>query len=61
MSKDLAGLPKGWKVVRLGEISKDIQSGGTPLRNQKSFYEGSIPWVKTLDLNEGVVNCTEEK
>ncbi len=58
---DKIELPPGWKVVKLGEISKDIQSGGTPSRKKPEFYGGSIPWIKTLDLNENIVTKTEEK
>lgn len=50
-----------WKKVRLGDISK-ISSGNTPLRSEKKFYEnGTIPWVKTMDLNNGNILATNEK
>ncbi|MBE9230160.1 restriction endonuclease subunit S [Cuspidothrix issatschenkoi LEGE 03284] len=58
---DKIELPPDWKVVKLGEISKDIQSGGTPYRKKPEFYGGSISWIKTLDLNENIVTKTEEK
>lgn len=35
-------------------------AGGTPSRGIKSYYGGTIPWVKTLDLNYGKVISTEE-
>lgn len=38
-----------------------ISSGGTPHRGTAPFFRGDIPWVKTLDLNFGVVTSTEEK
>ncbi|GHB83835.1 restriction endonuclease subunit S [Persicitalea jodogahamensis] len=53
--------PLGWKTSKLGLIGK-VQAGSTPLRATMSFYEnGSIPWVKTLDLNNGEITQTEEK
>lgn len=39
----------------------DISAGGTPSRGNAAFFTGYIPWVKTLDLNSGVVTDTEEK
>ncbi|GBF36554.1 restriction endonuclease subunit S [Methanofervidicoccus abyssi] len=52
-----------WKEVRLGEIAKEIKSGGTPSRKNKEYWEnGTIPWVKIKDIpEEGYVNDTEEK
>nr|VFJ60887.1 MAG: type I restriction enzyme, S subunit [Candidatus Kentron sp. DK] len=38
-----------------------ISAGGTPSRGNKSFFEGNIPWVKTLDLNFSVIMDSEEK
>jgi len=52
-----------WREVRLGEIAKEIVSGGTPSRRNKEYWEnGTIPWVKIQDIPEdGYVNDTEEK
>jgi len=46
-------LPKGWEVKELGTIAK-ITSGGTPRRENKSYWGGNIPWVTTslIDFNE---------
>ncbi len=38
-----------------------ISAGGTPSRGNGAFFKGDIPWVKTLDLNFGLVTDTEEK
>jgi type I restriction enzyme, S subunit len=58
---DTRALPTGWIEVALGE-EFDCRSGATPKRSEheRYFANGSIPWVKTLDLNEGVVNSTDE-
>lgn len=53
-------IPEDWEVKRLGDIA-EITSGTTPSRDNSSFYsKGTIPWVKTTDLNNGVLNKTEE-
>ena len=52
-------------MARLGEIFT-ISSGGTPNKNEKSYYiNGTIPWVKTGDLKDqyvlnGIECITEE-
>lgn len=53
-------IPEDWEVKRLGDIA-EITSGTTPSRENSSFYSnGTIPWVKTTDLNNGILNKTEE-
>jgi type I restriction enzyme, S subunit len=53
-------MPESWTTTELGNIA-EIQSGGTPLRSHPEYYDGAIDWVKTLDLNDGIVLRTEEK
>lgn len=53
-------LPKDWKIKTLGEVCVTT-SGGTPSRGNKAYYNGSIPWVKSGELNKGVIYDTEEK
>ena len=36
------------------------QSGGTPSRSNKSYYGGNIPWLKTGDLNDGLISNIPE-
>jgi len=42
--------PKGWKVVKLGDICKQIKSGGTPLTTKREYWNGNIPFVKIEDI-----------
>jgi type I restriction-modification system DNA methylase subunit/restriction endonuclease S subunit len=50
-----------WEKVRLGEVFKS-KSGTTPSREKSKYYEnGTIAWVKTLDLNDSHIIETEEK
>lgn len=55
-------IPKEWHLVKLEKLGK-IQSGSTPLRSNYNefFMGGSIPWVKTMDLTNGLVKYTHEK
>ena len=53
-------LPEGWKWEKLGEICKTT-SGGTPSRGNKNYYNGNIPWVKSGELDKGLILDTEEK
>lgn len=54
-------IPEEWEVKRLEEIA-EIKSGTTPLRSIEDYFlKGNIPWVKTTDLNNGLLYETEEK
>ncbi|MFN9970237.1 MAG: restriction endonuclease subunit S, partial [Phycisphaerae bacterium] len=56
---EFRGGPK-WSASTLGELS-EISSGTTPLRANPEFFEGgTIPWVKTTDLNNSLITHTEE-
>ncbi len=57
---ELNNIPKHWQVKKLGEVCQTT-SGGTPSRGNKSYYEGNIPWVKSGELDRGLILDTEEK
>ncbi len=48
-----------WKSRPLGELATTT-SGGTPSRARKDYYGGSIPWVKSGELNDDYIFDTEE-
>lgn len=52
-------LPEGWCLTTLGSIGH-WQSGATPSRLQKEYYGGNIPWLKTGDLNDGIITNIPE-
>ena len=52
-------LPKGWCETLLGNIGH-WQSGATPSRLRKDYYNGDIPWLKTGDLNDSVIKSIPE-
>ncbi|MEY5049036.1 MAG: type site-specific deoxyribonuclease [Bacteroidota bacterium] len=52
-------LPKNWVECRLGELAT-VQSGGTPSRSIKDYWDGNIPWVKISDIKEMYVESTTE-
>ena len=52
-------VPEGWVWTTLGEVGT-WQSGGTPSRSNKTYYGGNIPWLKTGDLNDGLISYIPE-
>jgi type I restriction enzyme, S subunit len=58
---DIGPVPESWEVVKVGVAAK-IQSGGTPARDTSENWEGgTIPWVKTGEIDYCVIRDTEEK
>lgn len=53
-------IPQKWKWVQLGNIGR-WKAGGTPSRSHAEYYQnGNIPWLKTGDLTDGIVESVEE-
>lgn len=50
---------KDWVECKLGDICFTT-SGGTPSRANKSYFKGEIPWVKSGELDKGIIYDTEE-
>ncbi len=53
-------VPKNWLWTRLGDVAR-WGSGGTPSRKTPQYYDGSIPWIKSGELNDDYVFDSEEK
>ena len=52
-------VPQNWSWTTLEKIGK-WQSGSTPSRLNKDYYNGNIPWLKTGDLNDGYITHIPE-
>ncbi|MBD2187948.1 restriction endonuclease subunit S [Pseudanabaena mucicola] len=48
-----------WIEVELGDVCFTT-SGGTPSRSKSEYYKGTIPWVKSGELNYNIILDTEE-
>src|SRR3989344_5808365 len=47
--------------VELGEVF-ETSSGGTPMKNKEGYYKnGTIPWLKSGEVNQGLIFHVEEK
>ena len=52
-------MKEDWIECDLGTVCFTT-SGGTPNRQNKSFYEGNIPWVKSGELDKGIILDSQE-
>lgn len=51
-----------WETYKLGDIAQRITSGGTPSTRKEEYYKnGTIPWLKTQEINFNRIYDTETK
>lgn len=55
----LGQVPEGWENWKLSHAFGVIGSGTTPKSDNTLYYDGSIPWVTTAELREGIVSETK--
>jgi type I restriction enzyme S subunit len=56
LKKTEVGLvPEQWKIEKLGDICT-ISTGTTPSTNRKEYYQGHIPFIKTTEIINNIVN-----
>ena len=49
-----------WTERSLGDVFS-VQTGGTPLRSRREYFDGgSIPWIKTGQVQNGDIHAAEE-
>ena len=50
----------GWEKIKIGDVF-EIKTGATPSRKENKYWDnGTIPWIKTTELKEIVINNSEE-
>lgn len=57
--KKTKNIPNTWEWVTIKDIAI-TSSGGTPDRNNSSYFKGDIPWVKSGELNYNTIVQTDE-
>ena len=51
-------IPETWIWIRVGDVGS--WGSGAPPRTNPAYYGGSIPWLKTGDLNDGFIKEVPE-
>ncbi len=44
-------IPDNWRMIRLGDYF-DISLGGTPSRENESYWKGDVPWINSGKVND---------
>jgi type I restriction enzyme, S subunit len=56
---EIGPVPESWKETTIGEVC-DLQTGGTPSRQEPRYWNGDIPWIKTGEVDYCVITEAEE-
>lgn len=57
---EIGEIPEEWDVKKVSDTCKTY-AGGTPSRSNKSYYNGSILWVKSGEIDQRFITDTEER
>jgi type I restriction enzyme S subunit len=49
-------IPKEWEAVKLSDISESFISGGTPSTKEPKYWNGNIPWIRSIHLSKYYIN-----
>lgn len=52
-------IPSHWKRTKLANCFRVIGSGTTPTSDDDTYYDGTINWVQSGDINGGIVTSTK--
>lgn len=61
INEAVSGEGKNWENKKLSHGFKKIGSGTTPASGNDIYYNGTINWLQTGDLNDGEINSTNKK
>ena len=53
-------IPEDWAVALWGDVLNGFQSGATPYRAIKHYYDGTVKWVSSGELNYNFITDTLE-
>ena len=49
------GFTEDWEQRKLGDVIDDMYNGQTPSRNKSEYWNGTIKWLSSGELNRGTV------
>lgn len=61
VDSELGEIPEGWEVQSYADLCKKIESGGTPKRNEDSYWNGDVRWLSSGEVRDRIVIDTKER
>ena len=57
----IGNIPSSWHIMKISRLFELIGSGTTPKSTRDEYYNGTINWLQSGDINGGYVNFTDKK
>ena len=57
----IGNIPSSWHIMKISRLFELIGSGTTPKSTREEYYNGTINWLQSGDINGGYVNFTDKK
>ena len=55
-NEQLGWIPKGWSLEVVSKYCEKVQNGGTPKRNEPTYWEnGTIPWLTSGEVRQSII------
>jgi type I restriction enzyme S subunit len=62
VESELGSIPDGWPLVPIKDLCSQVQNGGTPRRNQHTYWdEGIIPWLTSGEVRQPIITSVENR
>ncbi|MFA7201626.1 MAG: restriction endonuclease subunit S [Candidatus Paceibacterota bacterium] len=59
IDSEMGKIPEGWEMKKISRLAT-VTLGGTPSRDKKEFWGGSIPWINSGEINNlRIIKATE--
>lgn len=56
---EIGEMPESWSIARLSEVCS-LSSGGTPPKDEPSFWTGPVPWLSPKDMKRPLLHDTTD-
>ena len=54
-------IPSHWKVNKINRLFSNIGSGTTPKATEEGYFEGTVNWIQSGDINGGYIETCKNK
>jgi type I restriction enzyme S subunit len=62
VESELGLIPEGWSLVQIKDLCTKVQNGGTPKRNEPTYWDGgSIPWLTSGEVRKSIITSVENQ
>lgn len=62
VESELGLIPKGWVIKPIKDLCTKVQNGGTPKRNENTYWdEGTIPWLTSGEVRQSIITTVENR